>query len=85
MLASERYECSNPPCLHVVVDFSRRFFAVFLETSGGELVYIPLERLEKAYNTVRALLSARFREARGDEIDYLAYEKLGAVEVSEEE
>ncbi len=84
MLRVNRYECEDPPCLHVVVDFSRKYFAVFLETSDGDIIYVPFEKIEKAYTTAKKLLSSRFREATGSEIDDLAYEKLGAAPYEEE-
>jgi len=79
------YECGEPPCLHVAVDYRRKRFAVFLETGGGELIYVPFERLEKAYREASELLSKRFREARGDEVDAIAEEVLGAEPLEEEE
>jgi hypothetical protein len=80
-----RYECERPPCLHVVVDYSRKVFAIFLETSEGELIYIPFDRIESAYSKASGLLSKRFREAQGSDVDYLAQEYLGAEPVGEEE
>ncbi len=79
-----RYECVNPPCLHVVVDYRRKIFAIFLETGDGELIHIPLDRLEAAYAKASNLLSRRFREAKGSDIDYLAQEHLGAEPLEEE-
>jgi hypothetical protein len=78
------YECEDPPCLHVVVDYPRKVFAIFLETSDGEIVYIPFEKVEKAYLEAKELTSKRFREANGDEIDRLASEFLGAEPVEDE-
>ena len=80
-----RYECSEPPCLHVVVDYPTRRLAVFLETGDGELFYIPFERLERACREAGELLRRRFREARGEEVDELARQHLGAEPVEEEE
>ncbi|KSW12457.1 hypothetical protein CF15_06955 [Pyrodictium occultum] len=77
------YECEEPPCLHVAVDYPRRRFVVFLETGGGELIYIPFERLERAYRQAQELLSRRFREARGGEVDEVAREVLGAEPLEE--
>ncbi len=79
------YECEEPPCLHVVVDYPRKLFAVFLETSDGEIVYIPLERLEKAYREATELARRHFREARGEEIDRLARDFLEAEPIEDEE
>ncbi len=85
MLASSRYECRNPPCLHVVVDYRRKLFAIYLETSDGELIHIPFDRVEKAYQKASSLLSKRFREATGKDIDYLAQEYLEAEPIEFEE
>ncbi len=78
------YECNSPPCVHLVVDYPRRRLAVFIETGEGELIYVPLERLERAVDEARELLRRRFREARGGEVDELAREYLGAEPVEEE-
>jgi hypothetical protein len=80
----ETYECKNPPCLHVVVDYRRKRFAVFLETSDGDLIYIPSDRVEEAYKRIIELRSRRFREAEGDEVDEIASDILGALPVEEE-
>jgi len=79
------YECEEPPCIHVVIDYPSRVFAVFLETSDGEVVYIPFSRLEKAYEEAKELLRRRFREARGDEVDRLAREFLEAEPIEDAE
>ncbi|MET1101529.1 MAG: hypothetical protein ABWW69_03500 [Pyrodictiaceae archaeon] len=79
MLQDSRYECEDPPCIHVAVSFSRKKFAVFLETSDGDLIYIPLEKLIRTCETITKLLSTRFREAKGDEIDMIAEEELNAI------
>ena len=84
LLSESRYECVRPPCLHVVVDYRRRLFAIFLETSDGEVIHIPFDRVEAAYSRASRLLSKRFREASGRDVDYLASEYLGAEPVDEE-
>ncbi|ABM80193.1 hypothetical protein [Hyperthermus butylicus] len=83
-MSGEAYECEKPPCLHVVVDYRRKRFAVFLETADGDLIHIPAERIEDAYNKIVALRSRRFREAVGSEVDEIAEDILGAVPVEEE-
>lgn len=77
-------ECENPPCVHLVVDYPRKRFAVFVETGDGEIIHVPLERLERVVEEARALRRRRFREAGGDEVDELAEEYLGAVPLEEE-
>ncbi len=83
MPPTNNYECIDPPCLHVVADYSAKKFAVFLETSDGALVYIPFEKLEEAYKQASHLVSRRFREAQDREVDYIAVEYLDAEVVEE--
>lgn len=80
----EAYECREPPCLHVVVDYRRKRFAVFLETADGDLIYVPAERVREAYARIAELERRRFREASGDEVDEIAADILGALPVEEE-
>ncbi len=82
-MSGESYECENPPCIHVVVDYPRRRLAVFLETGDGEIIHIPFNRIEEAYKRASELLRRRFREASGDEVDELAAEYLGAEPLEE--
>ncbi len=77
------YECADPPCLHVVVDYPRKRLAVFLETSDGDIIYVPLGKLMEACRAASELTKRRFREAKGDEIDELAERYLGAVKLEE--
>ena len=78
-LSSGKYECSNPPCVHVVVDWPRRRFAVFVEDAEGSLLYIPADRVVKACRELDSLLRKRVREAKNDEIDDLADKYLNAI------
>ncbi len=78
------YECVKPPCVHVVLDWRRKMFAVFVEDAEGSLLYVPSEELLAACEKVREAMSKKVREASGDEIDELAEEHLNAVEVVEE-
>jgi len=78
------FKCENPPCLHVVVDWSKKFFAVFLETAEGDYIYVPWSEVEKAYTKALELIRKRFREAKDREIDFLAMEYLGAEPIEEE-
>lgn len=77
------FRCENPPCLHVVVDWSRKLFAIFLETSERDYIYVPWSEVEKAYGRVSELIEKRFREAKGREVDFLAMEYLGAEPIEE--
>ena len=79
------YVCGEYPCIHVVVDYSKKIYALFLETSDGDIIHIPVNEVRRALEKVEELSKARFREARGDEIDWLAEERLGALRVEEEE
>ncbi len=83
MPPTSNHECVDPPCIHVVADYTAKKFAVFLETSDGILVYIPFEKLEEAYKQASHLVSRRFREAQGGEIDYIAAEYLDAEALEE--
>ncbi|HDJ83545.1 MAG TPA: hypothetical protein ENG44_00940 [Desulfurococcaceae archaeon] len=79
------YVCKEYPCIHVVVDYSKKIYALFLETSDGDIIHIPVYEVKRALEKVEELSKARFREACGDEIDWLAEERLGALRVEEEE
>jgi hypothetical protein len=78
-------ECDDPPCLHVIFDVRRKRYAVFLEDSEGTILYIPSNRIERAYNLLAELRSKHFKEAADIEIDDLARKYLGAEAVEEEE
>lgn len=80
---SREYECRTYPCIHVVVDYSKKIYALFLETSDGDIIHVPASEVIVAADRVLELSKARLREARDDEIDWLAEEKLGATRVEE--
>ncbi|MCD6084710.1 MAG: hypothetical protein J7J20_04130 [Desulfurococcales archaeon] len=82
-MGSKSYVCDKPPCIHVVVDWRRKVFAVFFEDSLGNIVQIPSSRLVDACRKVEELLKKRVREATGDLIDELAEEFLGAELIEE--
>ena len=84
-MGSKTYECREPPCIHVVVDWRRRSFAVFFEDSLGNVIYVPSSKLVNACREVSELLRRRVREVSGDEVDELAREFLGAELVEEGE
>ena len=84
VMGGGRYECEEPPCVHVVVDYPRKRFAVFIETGDGEVLYVPFDRLRRAVEEAGELLRRRFREAQGDEVDELAAEYLGAEPLEDE-
>lgn len=79
----QEYECKKYPCIHVVVDYSKKIYALFLETSDGDIIHVPASEVIVAADKVLELSKARFREARGDEVDWLAEEKLGAMRIEE--
>ncbi len=81
---SEEYVCTNPPCIHVVIDHRKKIFAVFIETADEDYIYIPVERILEASDKARELLRKHYREAKDTEIDQLASEKLGAIPIEEE-
>lgn len=82
-VVEQEYECRRYPCIHVVVDYSKKIYALFLETSDGDIIHVPVDEVLAATNKVIELSKARFREARSSEIDWLAEEKLGATRVEE--
>ncbi len=45
--------------------------------------HVPASEVIVATDRVLELSKARFREARGDEVDWLAWEKLGAMRIEE--
>ncbi|MEB3817037.1 MAG: hypothetical protein LRS46_03750 [Desulfurococcales archaeon] len=72
----EPYKCGNPPCLHVVLDRRRRIFKIFLEDYDGLVIPVPLQEIKRVCSRLREL--SGFREASGEEIDYLARKYLEA-------
>ncbi|WFO76271.1 hypothetical protein J4526_01185 [Desulfurococcaceae archaeon MEX13E-LK6-19] len=84
-MLSEEYSCSDYPCLHVVVDYKRKVYAVFMETSDGDIIYVPVVKIKDAYEKIKELEKKHFREAKDNEVDELAAEKLGALAIEEEE
>ncbi len=80
---SGKYECENPPCIHVVLDPRRKRYAVFIEDAEGSILYIEAEKVLTAAKEIEKLKRAKFREAEGDEVDELAREYLGAEPVEE--
>ncbi len=84
-MANRRYECDDPPCVHVVFDARRKRYGVFVEDSEGNILYIPANKVEKAADRISELKSSHFKEAAGTEIDELARKYLGAELVSEED
>ncbi len=77
-------ECTQYPCLHVGVDHRNKTFAVFIETADGEYIYLPLKEIEKIMEKIAQLRRKHYREAVGDEIDRIAYDVLGLVEIEYE-
>ena len=85
MLATRRYDCDDPPCMHVVFDVRKKRYGVFVEDSEGNILYIPASKVEKAANMISELRSSHFKEAAGIEVDELARKYLGAELVTEED
>ncbi len=77
-------ECTQYPCLHVGVDHKNKVFAVFIETADGEYIYLPLKEIEKITEKINSLRRKHYREAVSEEIDKIAYEVLGLVEIEYE-
>jgi hypothetical protein len=79
------YSCEKPPCIHVVVDWPTKKYAVFVEDAEGTLLYIPSSKIVEACSKIQELTRKRVKEASGDEIDSIAEKYLEAVELVEEE
>lgn len=79
-----RYECRDPPCLHVVIDERRKIYAVFVELDEENIYQVGARELEKACRLLEEIRGRRFREAGLDETDYLATRYLGASPAPEE-
>jgi len=84
-LNNNAIECDDPPCVHVIFDARRKRYAVFLEDSEGTVLYIPSNKIERAYNLIVELKSKHYKEAIDIEIDDLARKYLGAETVEEDE
>ena len=84
-LVEERHECRQPPCIHVVVDPRRRVFKIFVE-DYNVIAPISLEAVREAcrkLGTLNELLRKGFREAEGEEVDFLARKYLQAEPIEE--
>lgn len=81
---SKKYECEKPPCLHLVIDYPTKKFAVFLEDYSGEVVWIPVSKILNITEDVRKLLTKHFKEAEADEVDELAIKYLEVEPIEEE-
>ncbi len=84
-LASETHECKQPPCIHVIIDPRKRIFKIFVE-DYNVIAPISLEAVREACSKLRRLaelIEQGYREARGDEVDFLARKYLEAVPVKE--
>ncbi len=73
------YKCDNPPCIHVVVDYSKKIYAVFVEDAEGDLLWIRASEVLQAAEKVAEYMGSGFREAAGEEVDDLAYSRLEAL------
>lgn len=81
------YKCEQPPCIHVVFDNKKKLFKIFVE-DYNIIIPVPLEKaLEACQLIARAGELADnegYREAWGDDIDYLARKYLNAEPTEEE-
>ncbi len=80
-----RYECSELPCIHVVIDPPRKRFAVFIEYEDGDYIRIPAGKVLEAARRIEELMRRRWREAAEEEVDEIAEKYLGAEPIVEEE
>jgi len=79
----DKYECLEPPCIHVVVDDSRKIYAVFFEDWEGNIYLVKASEIMKASEIINRIKNS-YREATDSEADKLAEEYLGAEPVEEE-
>jgi len=78
------YECREHPCIHVVIDRRKGIFKVFIE-DYDRIIPLSFEELVKAWTIVSGeALGKKLREARNNEVDYLARKYLEAEPVEVE-
>jgi len=78
------YSCEDPPCLHLVIDDRRRIYKVFLE-DAEYITPVSLSALKRICGELGDPRLSRYREASGDEEEYLARKYLEAHPVDEKE
>ena len=79
------YRCESYPCIHIVFDDRRKIFRIFVE-DYDYIMPIDVSELREACRILESdPRLKRYREARGEEEDYLARKYLGAEPLSEEE
>ncbi len=67
----------NYPILHIVIDHRRKRYVVLLETSEGEFIYIPADKIKKVHDKLKELERKAYKEATGDQVDMIVEEALG--------
>lgn len=82
-MSKKKYECETPPCIHVIPDYQKKKYAVFFEDDEGNVIYIESSKVKKAYEELIDLEKKRFKEAKGDEIDYIARTYLEVEPIEE--
>ena len=76
MVAFEDIHDESYPILHIVVDHRRKKYVVLLETSDGEFIYIPADKIKKVYGKLKELEGKAYKEATGDQVDIIVEEAL---------
>jgi len=79
-----KYVCKKPPCIHVVVDWRRKIYAVFLEDAEGEVIQLPSSEVKKACEYIKDIQTKKLEEARNDDVDLLAEKYLEAYPYTED-
>ncbi len=77
MAAFQDIHDESYPILHIVVDHRRKKYVVLLETSDGEFIYIPADKIKKTYDKLKELEGKTYKEAARDQVDIIVEEALG--------
>ena len=78
--------CEDPPCIHVIVDHRRKAFKIFIE-DYEVIAPVPLKVAREACSKLEELerlVKRGYREAEGEEVDFLARRYLEAEPYEEE-
>ncbi len=82
-MSRDRYKCLEPPCIHVVIDSSRKIYAVFFEDWEGNIYLVRASEIMRTSETINRIKNS-YREATDREADNLAEEYLEAEPIEEE-
>lgn len=77
MVAFQDIHDENYPILHIIIDHRRKRYVVLLETSEGEFIYIPADKIKRLHYKLEELKGKAYKEATGDQVDMIVEEALG--------